>query len=542
MEQNSISIGTESLTNSINNQEGGNMVNNFLNLFNLGNSDIVEKLTLIAGFENKHDVVIFLIEKYEQFDFSVIDDNKNTILHHIAKSPQSYNKDFLQNLLKNIDKSVINMQNEDGNTAAIIAVKNDKSDFVKLLKDNGADLNIKNNDGNTIKSISDGESITMTDDNMLNTEQMKDMLNNKNNNGSEKIKIMNNDNNNIVDKPDNIQGQSIEGGSSIENTNDFIDDLFKKYNSKDNNDTETSINNLVDSYLSENQKGGSLTRVKGTRKLPLYDGTFSESKDMINKKLDNIISQQAHDIRKLAIKNIRKHTGVSKSLASDYANFIEGNVAEKKADLDKSIALDKVAKNRDKVMEYREAYNLHSETVDKIKKILADNLTDKDFAKHLGKKPDEQKILDIARSYKSALWEMTKKKFPSPPNSNLKQSQEMVKLADKKTLKEINLDEAIKIRKQHQEEYKKKKELRKEKFLEKKNKQKKSDSDSKKSDKKETKTEKKETKKKETKNKKKETKKKESSYLADDELSLTSDYSIDELTNISETSFTDASI
>ena len=76
-----------------------------------------------------------------------------------------------------IDKSVINMQNEDGDTAAIIAVKNDKSNFVKILKDHGADLTIMNKGGNKIESITADESVNMSDDNMLNTEQMKNMLN-----------------------------------------------------------------------------------------------------------------------------------------------------------------------------------------------------------------------------------------------------------------------------------------------------------------------------------------------------------------------------
>ncbi len=71
-------------------------------------------------------------------------DNGNTALMLAVKNN---NSDIIQLLINNnVD---CNIRNNDGNNALMLAVKNDNSDIIQLLINNNVDCNIRNNDGNT---------------------------------------------------------------------------------------------------------------------------------------------------------------------------------------------------------------------------------------------------------------------------------------------------------------------------------------------------------------------------------------------------------
>jgi hypothetical protein len=160
-----LDIGTESAyePKSIKKQNGGA---NFLDIFKFGgntngtstNTSINEQLALTAAEEKNYEVVKFLINHNNNYDFSQVDKSNNTLLHHIARDYTAHNID--PQLIKTIlsDKNVkqfINIQNIEGDTPAITALKNGNNNFVNMLRDVGADLTITNKIGQYIASSTD---------------------------------------------------------------------------------------------------------------------------------------------------------------------------------------------------------------------------------------------------------------------------------------------------------------------------------------------------------------------------------------------------
>ena len=81
-------------------------------------------------------------------DIQAKDSDGNTALHHAASIEG--NTLIIQKLLENeTGKQTINAQNSVGNTALMSAVYNRQHDTVALLVNNGADVNVKNNEGKT---------------------------------------------------------------------------------------------------------------------------------------------------------------------------------------------------------------------------------------------------------------------------------------------------------------------------------------------------------------------------------------------------------
>ena len=120
---------------------------NILNESNLIKSKITEKV-------NSEEEGLLLLCK--NFILNWRDDNGNTFLHRTIidnKYVQGIEK-LLDLNFKIIDcKSIINKQNKDGDTPLISAVKNGNSKICELLIENGADKNIKNNNGEYVKKV-----------------------------------------------------------------------------------------------------------------------------------------------------------------------------------------------------------------------------------------------------------------------------------------------------------------------------------------------------------------------------------------------------
>lgn len=141
---NNLSIGTETVSSSIN-MHGGS----FWDFFSLNNDKYKDSiLALEEASERNYAAVKDMILK-DMIDPTVVDKNKNTILHYIARDYTANNIDeeIVKKLLSRNDrKSFINLQNIDGDTPAIVALKNGNQELVNMLEKAGADLKIKNNE------------------------------------------------------------------------------------------------------------------------------------------------------------------------------------------------------------------------------------------------------------------------------------------------------------------------------------------------------------------------------------------------------------
>ena len=89
--------------------------------------------------------------------FYTTDNNDNTILHNIVIQKDINTLVSLLNFIQYVvkDKTLLNMQNINGDTAMHIAVKNELYDIAKLLDNAGTDLTIKNNNGESIDHSDD---------------------------------------------------------------------------------------------------------------------------------------------------------------------------------------------------------------------------------------------------------------------------------------------------------------------------------------------------------------------------------------------------
>jgi hypothetical protein len=144
-----LSIGTE--TPSYNAQQTGG--------FFWSNSapNAICKKAIKAAADGKHDIVDFLVMEGCIPSYAEMDENKNTLLHHIGGDYSNYDKypGIVDKILQDANvKSFINLQNVDGNTPLHIAAIAGNTDMAKRLHEAGADLTIKNEGGFQIAAVS----------------------------------------------------------------------------------------------------------------------------------------------------------------------------------------------------------------------------------------------------------------------------------------------------------------------------------------------------------------------------------------------------
>lgn len=90
-------------------------------------------------------------------DFDFTDDQGNTILHQAV---MENNIDMVISLLekmKESNKNIIDVQNNDGNTAFHLAILNENNAIAQILDEAGADKTIRNNDGEFVEDITEDE-------------------------------------------------------------------------------------------------------------------------------------------------------------------------------------------------------------------------------------------------------------------------------------------------------------------------------------------------------------------------------------------------
>ncbi|AYV82063.1 MAG: ankyrin repeat protein [Homavirus sp.] len=157
-----MSFGTESLgdSNKVTKQSGGG----FLDIFSLDNVSDYDREVLTAAEEKNYEVVKYFVVKNKIKNYGMTDKSGNTLLHYIARDAIAHNIDneLIKHILMNSKcKKFINKQNKDGDTPALVALKNGNNEFVNMLKKAGADLSIKNKNDEYIgeeTSITPGES------------------------------------------------------------------------------------------------------------------------------------------------------------------------------------------------------------------------------------------------------------------------------------------------------------------------------------------------------------------------------------------------
>lgn len=90
-------------------------------------------------------------------DFDFTDDQGNTILHQAV---MENNIDMVISLLekmKESNKNIIDVQNNDGNTAFHLAILNENNAIAQILDEASADKTIRNNDGEFVEDITEDE-------------------------------------------------------------------------------------------------------------------------------------------------------------------------------------------------------------------------------------------------------------------------------------------------------------------------------------------------------------------------------------------------
>lgn len=110
----------------------------------------------LISIYNKNSEAIQIIFEYNlvNFPIDIPDKNKNTILHHVVQQHDSKTLSLILNyiLYENVDNSsLINYQNDDGDTAMHIAVRNNYTSCAKMLHKAGTNLSLTNNKGESIE-------------------------------------------------------------------------------------------------------------------------------------------------------------------------------------------------------------------------------------------------------------------------------------------------------------------------------------------------------------------------------------------------------
>lgn len=110
----------------------------------------------LISIYNKNSEAIQIIFEYNlvNFPIDIPDKNNNTILHHVVLQDDSKTLSLILNyiLYENLDySSLINFQNNDGDTAMHIAVRDNNTSCAKMLHKAGTNLSITNNKGESIE-------------------------------------------------------------------------------------------------------------------------------------------------------------------------------------------------------------------------------------------------------------------------------------------------------------------------------------------------------------------------------------------------------
>lgn len=203
-----LSVGTETPSNRVT-QAGGFF-------WSKSTPNAICQKAIKAAMEQKHDVVDFLVMEGCLPDYAEVDENKNTLLHHIGGDYSNFDRypAIVDKILKDSNvKGFIDIQNVDGNTPLHIAAIAGNTDLARKLHEAGASLDIKNTGGFQVAAL--------TVDSEMQTEA-KPTARGSANATTESIKEM-------VDKYIESPKKTASVGGSSVNTEKFLNELATKY-------------------------------------------------------------------------------------------------------------------------------------------------------------------------------------------------------------------------------------------------------------------------------------------------------------------------
>jgi ankyrin repeat protein len=92
-------------------------------------------------YESKLDIAL----SYEQTDYTILDNDNNSVLHHIAMTSSEIIKNCTRRIV-----DILDIQNKNGETAIMVACKHQFEDIFYILKGFDANLTLVDNHGNTV--------------------------------------------------------------------------------------------------------------------------------------------------------------------------------------------------------------------------------------------------------------------------------------------------------------------------------------------------------------------------------------------------------
>jgi len=364
---NSTSIGTESGNSP---QAGGFFWSS------KGGSTNNDKKMLLAARTREYGVVSFMLKNEMINDLGIQDDDGNTLLHYLARdySTNAMSADIIKKLLGKSDtKKHINVQDRNGDTPLITAVKAGNMSLCNDLVEFGANSKIKNNDGiyvatETEKSMSERD-ITRkkspSDKDISGA--VNDMVQMFVNLGKPVSREVETENSEPL--PEELPmtaaspSRSHDGVSSasIKDTDAFLDMLMKTYVQGNNEGARGS----------EGMRGGAINERHGNRKLRYYGNDAGLDNSASEGELSRIIKSQSSEIHDKTIEKIMELMKVDNDLARNYKAAIYKEVKDEMPELSgldranemlkrttkdklKSIDIKKVTKDIKKHVEERE--------------------------------------------------------------------------------------------------------------------------------------------------------------------------------------------
>lgn len=398
--------------------------------------------------QKDYKIVKFILEHKLATDFSQTDGEGNTLLHYIVKNYEPQIVGILDLILANCStSSFINIQNKtDYDTPLILAVKKGNNELAEKLIAFGADGSIKNREGLHVIPQ------TETEDTPFSEVKVNMSVNMPKSVASSKEKIeeimrtfLNNPivptDANAMTSPVSVDRKTLESELPPE----FLSAERKVGGGNDNTDTDVFLGKLVEKI---NQQGGKAkkhvpkkNRMTDSEQLiqtinsqlgaPQPNQQIHPAQIGVPVKNDQQIQLGGADLNtEQLVSKINERYGVP-----EYSEQRGGSSFTMKGTRQLFVFQDG-GKKKSKAKESRmsefsrlinnQSNEIHERVVKKIMELM---------------KVDEQ----VARDYKAALWRKVKAEHPDM-KSNLDLSVELEKLALKKNLKDVNLEEAKKIR------------------------------------------------------------------------------------------------
>jgi len=406
----------------------------------------VDKAILEAARLKKFDVVEFMIKENLMANYGSKDESGNTLLHYLLNcaNPQ---EDIIDCILSRKDtKSFVNVQNKDGDTPLIVAVKNGHHDLCTKLIEHGANKSIKNNEGlgvdtetEMMTSSSKGIVISITKSDI--GEEIKNIIN-------PLELLIKGKTQNTSEPPTEFMGTEMR---SEPHTDDFIKKMMRKWSPKEKvqkirtNVKEMSENATdrllvrIDDYIKKHkenktQEGGDCGCGSNDtdRLINSIENYFHKSQNKNQNSMgdtDKLINSIEQYFGQKGGKKIKKRVSGKRKVNKYSERLYEGGVTSSEDDDYKYDRENELS---------RLVHNQTSEIINRVVKSIME-------------------IMDVdeetAKAYKAALWAEAKKE---DLKSSMDVAIKMSEMAKKDILKKINVQEWKDKLKAHYEEKTKK--------------------------------------------------------------------------------------